>query len=284
MSFDTTGCIVESTKINIHPTAILSPGSKIGKGVVIGPYSVIGPDVEIKEDTYIGPHVVLDGITHIGANCKLVASCSIGLPPQDITYKDEPTGVKVGDDTVIREYVTVHRASKEGFTTIGSNCFLMNYVHVGHNVKIGNNVIIANAATFAGYVTVEDHVFVSAYSAMHQYCRIGESAMLGAVTASRLDLPPYFIADGRPAKIRGVNIVGLRRRGIKQEIRSELLKAYKIIYLSGLNTKGALEKIEKELLPFDEINKLVAFFRTTKRGVTKNNTDKSSADNSALEE
>lgn len=250
-----------------HPTAIISPEAKIQNGVEIGPYSVIGPDVEIDENTYIGPHVIIEGKTKIGPNCKLVAACSIGLPPQDIGYKGEETGVMISEGTVIREYVTVHRAVKEGFTTIGKNSYLMNYVHIGHNSQVGNNVIMANAATLGGYVVVEDFVFISAFCPIHQHCRIGESAMIGGMTPTRLDLPPYFIADGRPAKIRGVNKIGLRRRGIKADVREELAKAYKMIYLSGLNTSNALEKIESELIQFEEIKKLVNFYRTSKRGV-----------------
>ena len=251
----------------IHPTAIISPGANIDATVIIGPYSCIGPNVTIKENTYIGPHVIIEGKTEIGPSCKLVAACSIGLPPQDLSYKDELTGVKIAEGTTIREYVTIHRAVKEGYTLIGKNCFLMNYVHIGHNVQIGNNVIMANSAMLPGYVIVEDFVFISGLSTIHQHCRIGESAMVGAMTGSRLDLPPYFIADGRPAKIRGVNKVGLRRRGIKADIREELSKAYKAIYQSGLNTSNAVKKIEEELVQFEEIKKLIDFFRTSKRGV-----------------
>ena len=258
---------MQTLSLNIHPTAIIAKETKIGEGVSIGPYSVIGPSVEIGENTYIGPHVIIEGKTTIGPNSQLVAACSIGLLPQDLSYKEEETGVKIGEGTVIREYVTIHRATKEGFTVIGKNCFLMNYSHIGHNVQLGNSVIMANAVMLAGYVTVEDFVFISALSTIHQHCRIGESAMVGGMTGSRLDLPPYFIADGRPAKIRGVNKVGLRRRGIKADAREELGKAYKIIYLSGLNTSNALEKIEAELVQFEEIKKLVNFYKTSKRGV-----------------
>ncbi len=267
---------------SIHPTAIISPKAKIGTGVTVGPYSCIGPNVEIKENAYIGPHVIIEGNTEIGPNCKLIATCSIGLPPQDISYKGEETGVKIGENTVIREYVTVHKATKEGFTIIGKNCFLMNYVHIGHNVQLGNSVIMANSAMLPGYVTVEDFVFISGLSTIHQHCRIGESAMVGAMTGSRLDLPPYFVADGRPAKIRGVNKVGLRRRGIKADVREELSKAYKLIYLSGLNTTNALEKIEKELVQFDEIKKLVDFYRTSKRGVVGIESDASDPEDISL--
>lgn len=260
------GLINQSPTI-IHPTAIVSPEAKIAPGVNIGPYSVIGPEVVIKENVYIGPHVIIEGKTEIGAGCKLVAACSIGLPPQDISYKGEATGVKIGENTVIREYATVHRAVKEGFTVIGNNCFLMNYVHIGHNVQLGNNVIMANSSMLPGYVVVEDYVFISGLSTIHQHCRIGESSMFGAMTGSRLDIPPYFVADGKPAKIRGINRVGLKRRGVKPDVRNELAKAYKIIYRSGLNTANALEKIESELIQFEEIKKLITFFKTTKRGV-----------------
>jgi len=270
--------LINQSPTIIHPTAIVAKEAKIAPGVNIGPYCVIGPDVEIKENTFIGPHVIIEGKTEIGANCKLVAACSIGLPPQDINYKGEPTGVKIGENTVIREYVTIHRATKEGFTVIGKDCFLMNGVHIGHNVQLGNNVIMANAAILAGYVIVEDFVFISALSPIHQHCRIGESAMVGGVTASRLDIPPYFIADGRIAKIRGVNKVGLRRRGIKAEVRNELVKAYKIIYQSGLNTTNALEKVEAELVQFEEIKKLVNFFKTSKRGVVGRDIESNDSD------
>ena len=265
----------------IHPTAIVAKEAKIGPGVRIGPYSVIGPDVEIKENTYIGPHVIIEGKTEIGANCKLIAACSIGLPPQDISYKDEPTGVKIGENTVIREYVTIHRATKEGFTVIGKDCFLMNCVHIAHNVQMGNNVIMANSSILGGYSIAEDFVFISALCVAHQHCRIGESSMVGGMTATRLDLPPYFIADGRPAKIRGVNKVGLRRRGIKVEVRTELVKAYKLIYLSGLNATNALEKIESELVQFGEIKKLVTFFKGSKRGVIGRDIENNDSDEQA---
>lgn len=257
----------------IHPTAIVSSKAIIHSGVEIGPYSCIGVDVEIKENTYIGPHVIIEGKTEIGKNCNLISACSIGLPPQDISYKGELTGVKIGDGTTIREYVTIHRATKEGFTTVGENCFLMNFSHIAHNCEVGNNVIMANSTILAGYAIVQDFVFISALSVLHQHCRIGESAMVGGMTGSRLDLPPYFIADGRPAKIRGVNKVGLRRRGIKADVREELSKAYKLIYKSNLNMTNALEKIEAELIQFEEIKKLLEFYRTSKRGVVGMDTE-----------
>ena len=263
----TTNVTEKSAIINIHPTAIISKDVKLAPGVNIGPYSVLSGNISIGENTYLGPHVVIEGNVIIGKNCKLIANCCIGLEPQDLSYKGEDTGVEIGDNTVLREYVTVHRASKEGKTVIGENCFLMNNAHVAHNAQVGNNVIMANSSILAGHVVVEDFVFISALSVFHQHCRIGESAMIGGMTRSRLDIPPYFLADGRPAKIRGVNRVGLRRRGIKREIIDEIIKAFKIIYGSGLNTSNALNKIESELTQFDEIKKLLSFYRSSKRGV-----------------
>lgn len=251
----------------IHPTAIISPEARIAQVVEIGPYSIIGPGVQIEEGTYIGSHVIIEGNTYIGKNCKLIAACSIGLPPQDIGYKDEATGVKIGEGTVIREYATVHRAAKEGFTEIGKNCFLMNYVHIGHNVKLGDFVIMANSSMLPGYVEVGDYTFISGLSTIHQHCRIGESVMFGAMTGSRMDIPPYFIADGRPARIRGINKVGLRRRGIKRDVINELERAFKILYQESNNISIALEKIQTNLVQYDEIKKLVDFYKTTKRGI-----------------
>lgn len=273
--------MVIADKPKIHPTAIVSENTKIEEGVEIGPYVCISGDVEIGKNTYIGPQVIIEGRTKIGQNCKLIAACSIGLPPQDLGYKGEDTGVIIGNNTVIREYVTIHKASKEGFTQVGENCFLMNYVHLAHNVKIGNSVIMANSSMLPGYVEVEDFVFISGLSTIHQHCRVGESAIIGAMTGARLDVPPFFIADGRPARIRGLNRIGLKRRGIGPEVRLELEKAYKLIYLSNLNTANALEKIENELVPHKEIKKLVEFFKTSKRGVTT--TAGSPDDDSALE-
>jgi UDP-N-acetylglucosamine acyltransferase len=275
--------MVTADKPKIHPTAVIPNGAKISSGVEIGPYSCIGKDVEIGENTYIGPHVIIEGRVSIGSNCKLIAACSIGMPPQDLTYKGEDTGVKIGNNTVIREYVTIHKASKEGFTVVGENCFLMNYVHIGHNVQVGNNVIMANSAMLPGYVIVEDYVFISGLSTIHQHCKIGESAIVGALTGSRLDLPPYFIADGRPARIRGLNRVGLKRRGVKPDVRNELMKAYKLIYHSELNMKNAIERVETELVQFDEIKKLITFYKTSKRGVVGAVNDKSNQDESEEE-
>jgi UDP-N-acetylglucosamine acyltransferase len=253
--------------MTIHRTAVVDDKAKIAPDAEIGPYAVIGPNVTIGSGTKIGAHAIIDGVTTIGANCHIFPGASIGLEPQDLSYKQEPTGVKIGDNVVLREYVTIHRAVKEGFTIIGDETFLMNYVHIAHNCKLGKGVILANSTMMAGYVTIEDYVVTSGMCIFHQHVRLGRLSMLSGMTGTRLDLPPFSTCDGRPAMVRGVNAIGMRRRGIKQEVRSAVKEAYRLIYRSGLNVSQALARIEEEIQPFPEVNEIVEFFRTTKRGV-----------------
>jgi UDP-N-acetylglucosamine acyltransferase len=251
----------------IHNTAVVDSNAKIAQDAEIGPYAVIGPHVTIGSRTKIGAHAIIDGITTIGNNCKIFPGASIGLEPQDLSYKQEPTGVVMGNNVVIREYVTIHRATKEGFTCIGDDSFLMNYVHIAHNCRLGQGVILANGTMMAGYVTIEDYVVTSGMCIFHQHVRIGRLSMLSGMTGTRLDLPPFSTCDGRPAMVRGVNAIGMRRRGIKQEARSAVKEAYRLIYRSGLNVSQALERIAQAIQPYPEVSEVVEFFRTTKRGV-----------------
>jgi UDP-N-acetylglucosamine acyltransferase len=251
----------------IHKTAIIGDGAVIDATAEIGPYAVIGPNVKIGSGTKVGAHVVIDGHTTIGSDCQLFAGASIGLEPQDLSYKGEPTGVILGDRAVIREYVTIHRATKEGFTTIGDDCFLMNYVHIAHNCQLGTGVILANSTMMAGYVSIGDYTVMSGMCIFHQFVRVGRMAMLSGMTGTRLDLPPFTTCDGRPAMVRGVNAVGLRRRGVNQATRSAVKEAYRMIYRSGLNVSQALARIEEEIEPYAEVKEVVDFFRSSKRGV-----------------
>lgn len=259
--------VVEKKETKIHKLAAVEPGAQLGEGVEIGAFAYVGPNVKIGDGTVVGPNTQIEGNTEIGKNCKFLG-CSIGAPPQDISYQGEDTKVIIGDNTTIREYATVHKAAKEGETRIGSGCFLMNYVHIGHNVQLGDNVIMANAAMLPGYVEVGDNVFISGLTTIHQHCRIGRNAIVGAMTGSRLDIPPYLVCEGRPARARAVNKIGLRRGKVKREIINELDKAFKFIYRSELNLSDALSKIESELEQFEEIKNFVEFYRTSKRGVT----------------
>lgn len=253
--------------MSIHPSAIISDGAQIHESAVIGPGVVVGPNVKIGKGTKVGPHAIIDGVTTIGEDCNIFAGASIGLEPQDLSYKDEPTGVIIGDRCTIREYVTIHRATKEGFTTLGDDSFLMNYVHLAHNCKVGKNVIMANAASLAGYVEVGDYTVMSGFVIMHQFIRIGRFCMLSGMTGSRLDLPPFSTLDGRPAMFRGVNRVGMKRASFPPNVRTAIKEAYRIIYRSGLNITNALARVEEEIEPFDEVKEIIEFFRSTKRGV-----------------
>lgn len=252
----------------IHKTAVIEDGAVVHETAKIGPYVVIGPNVKIGAGTEIGAHCVVDGITTIGENCKVYAGVCIGLDPQDLRYKGEPTGVIIGNNTVIREYVTIHRATGEGFTTIGDNCFFMNYCHIAHNCQIGNNVILANGTTFAGHVNVGDGVVISGMCIIHQWVRIGRFCMVGGMTGSRVDLPPFTTCDGRPAQVRGLNVIGLRRNKVAANVRAALKQTYKLLYRSGLNHSQALVRIEAEVEPFDEIREVCEFVRSSKRGIT----------------
>lgn len=251
----------------VHKTAVIADGAEVHESADIGPFAVIGSHVKIGPGTKIGAHAVIDGYTTIGENCQIFAGAAIGLEPQDLKYTNEPTGVIIGNNCVIREYVTIHRATKEGFTVLGDNCFLMNYAHVAHNCKVGSGVIMANATTLAGHVEVGDGAVFAGMVILHQHVKIGRFCMLGGMTGSRVDLPPFTLCDGRPAMVRGMNVIGLRRNKMGPEKRSAIKQAYKLIYRSGLNHSQAIAKIKEEIEAFDEINEICDFFATSKRGV-----------------
>jgi len=254
----------------IHPTAIVSPHAELEDGVEVGPYSIIGDNVQIGEGTKIGPHVSIEGWTKIGKRCRILQGAVIGTPAQDVHYKGERSFVEIGDDNLIREYVTIHRATgEESKTYIGNNNFLMAYSHIAHNCWIGNRVVIANMGTLAGHVRVEDRAIIGGLSAVHQYVRIGKYAMIGGCSKVVKDIIPFSIADGHPASLWGLNIVGLRRANFPLSTRNILKKAYKILFRSGLNIAQALEKIENELEGSEEIEYLCNFIRTSKRGISK---------------
>lgn len=258
---------VATNERNIHQTAVVGDGAKVDPTAEIGPYVVIGPNVTIGAGTRIGSHAVIDGHTTIGDNCKIYAGATIGLEPQDLKYKDEPTGVIMGNNVTVREYVTIHRGTGDRNTYVGDDCFLMNYVHIAHDCKVGRGVIMANSTTLAGHVQVDDFAVLSGMIVLHQFVRVGRGCMVGGMTGSRVDLPPYTLCDGRPAAVRGVNVIGLRRQKINAETRASIKQAYKFIYRQGLNTSQALEKIETELKACPELKEICDFYRNSKRGV-----------------
>ncbi|AIF53766.1 acyl-ACP--UDP-N-acetylglucosamine O-acyltransferase [Pelosinus sp. UFO1] len=258
----------------IHETAVVHPNARIGKDVEIGPYAVIGENVVIGEGTKISAHVAIDGWTSIGKNCVIFPSASIGSEPQDLKFNGEKSYVFIGDNTKIREFATVNRATGEGEETrIGSNCLLMAYTHVAHNCVVGNHVIMSNAATLAGHVVVEDRAVIGGLAGIHQFVKIGMNAMVGGASKVVQDIPPFVIVDGHPARVSGLNNVGMARSGIGIEARSNIKKAYKILYRSGLSLAQAIETMEQELESYPEVEHFLRFLRNVERGVCRGRRD-----------
>ena len=257
-----------SAEAQIHPTAIIEEGAKVAAGAKIGPYSVIGANVEIGEDTIIGPHVVITGWTKIGRECHIFQGASIGEEPQDLKFKGEKSYTSIGDRTVIREGATVHRATGEGEETrIGNDCLLMALTHVAHNCVIGNRVIMSNVASLAGHAIVEDRAVIGGLAAVHQFCRIGRNAMAGGMSRISQDIPPFMLVAGDPAFVAGLNSVGLARAGMPLEIRTQLKKAFRILYRSGLSLEEAVATMEQELDSSEPVEHLMRFLRNAERGI-----------------
>jgi UDP-N-acetylglucosamine acyltransferase len=255
----------------IHSTAIVDSGVALDEGVVIGPFCTIGKGARIKKGTRLVSHVVVEGRTEIGEGCTIYPFSSIGLPPQDLKYKNEDTALRIGDRNIIREYTTIHRASVGGerVTIIGDDNFLMAYAHIAHDCKIGSHVIMANAATLAGHVSVEDHAVIGGIVAVHQFTRIGAYSMVGGFSGIGQDIPPYTIASGARAKLFGLNTVGLKRHGFSDTTIGELKKAYKILFREKKTLKEAIKKVQEELPYTDEIKHLIEFIEKNKRGICR---------------
>lgn len=255
----------------IHPTAIVEPGAKIGTKVEIGPYSIIGANVEIGEEIVIGPHVVIDGWTKIGKRNQIFHGASIGLEPQDMKFKGEETYLFIGDNNIIRENVTIHRGTEEGGgeTRIGSNNLIMAYCHIAHDCQLGNHIIMSNATNLAGHVIIEDYAVLAGLTGIHQFVRVGKMAMVGAHSKVVKDVPPYILVDGHPARVNGINVVGLRRNGVSPELRQEIKRAYKFLYRSNLNISQAIEKMDQELETSPEIEHFLRFLRNAQRGICR---------------
>jgi len=255
----------------IHASAVVDERAEIGEDVEIGPFCVIGAGVKLGNDVHIQSNVVIEGKTEIGEGSRIYPFACIGTEPQDTKYKGEETGLKIGKNTTIREYVTVHRASVggDGFTEVGDNTFLMAYVHIAHDCKIRSNVIMANAATLAGHVLVEEHAVIGGIVAIHQFTRIGAYAMVGGFSGIGQDIPPYMMASGPRAQLFGLNSVGLKRHGFSEESVNELKKAYKILFREKNTLKAAIKKIQEELPYTPEIERLITFINENKRGICR---------------
>lgn len=254
----------------IHPTAIVEPGSELGRDVTVGAFSYIEAGTKLGDGCMIGPHVTILRHTTLGAGCRVHAGAVLGDLPQDLAFRGEETYVRIGENCVIREGVTIHRGTKAGSSTeVGNDCLLMAQSHLAHNVKLGNHVIVANSALLAGYVEVGDRAFISGNCLVHQFTRVGRLAMMAGASAVQKDVLPFCMTRSvSPNTIMGLNVVGLRRAGFSAKDRQILKQALMVLYNSGLNTSQATARLEKE---FDSelVKEWCGFIRSSKRGICK---------------
>jgi UDP-N-acetylglucosamine acyltransferase len=258
--------------VSIHPTAIVAPGAVVPESCTVGPYSTIGPNVVLGEDCELVSHVVLDGHLTAGARNRFFSFACVGIAPQDLKYKGEPTGATLGDDNTIRECVTISRgtAGGGGATKVGSNCLIMAYSHIGHDSVVGDHCILANAATLAGHVIVEDFATVGALNQVHQFCRIGKYAYTGGGTTVTQDVLPYSLTSAkRETRAFGINKVGLERRGFDKERLSAIQRAYRLLLAGKMNTSQAIEKMKHNGVATDDVAYLIQFIESSERGVLK---------------
>ncbi len=253
----------------IHSTAVIDTRAELAAGVHVGPYSVIGPDVRIAEGTEVGAHAVLEGRVRIGARCRIGHGAVIGALPQDFKFREgTPVGVRIGDDTAIREYATIHRATHEGDDTrIGDHCLIMASSHVAHDCVIGHHVVIINYAGLSGHVTAEDRATIGGLTGIHPFSRIGTYAYIGGCSKVIQDVPPFTIVDGVPATARAVNVIGMRRGGIDVAGRRQVQAAFRVLYRSGLTPGAALKRLKEEQAAEPLVAKLVEFIEGSKRGI-----------------
>jgi UDP-N-acetylglucosamine acyltransferase len=257
------------TNVLIHPAAIVDSRATLGPGVRVGPFSVIGPEVTLDADVEIGNHVTLEGRMVLGPGVKVGHGAVLGGTPQDLKFKDgTPSGVRVGAGTVIREHATIHRATTpDGWTEIGRDCLLMAMSHVAHDCRIGDHVIVINYAGITGHCVVEERATVGGLTGIIPFTRMGAYSYLGGCSKLAADLPPFMLADGAPATVRGVNVVGLRRAGVPANVRRTIQDAHALLYRSGLSPQSALERIGAEIAPNPFIIRLIEFVAATRRGI-----------------
>ena len=253
---------------NIHPTALVSKKAELGDNITVSAYAIIEDDVEIGDDCLIGPHAVIYNGARLGKRIKIYQSASIAHKPQDLKFGDEQSLFIVDDDTVIHEFVTLHRGTNEtGFSRVGKNCLLMAYSHVAHDTTIGDNCILANCVQVAGHVEIEDYVIIGGATPVHQFCKIGQHAMIGGGFRVTQDVPPYILTAGEPLKFSGLNVIGLRRRGFANEDIFTLKKVYNYLYSNTLNISQAKEKIGVEFSDNKFAKNVLEFLKKCNRGI-----------------
>ncbi|MGC2635828.1 MAG: acyl-ACP--UDP-N-acetylglucosamine O-acyltransferase [Acidobacteriaceae bacterium] len=258
--------------MSIHPTAIVAPGARIPASCTIGPYCTVGPDVVLGEDCELVSHVVLDGRLTAGSRNRFFSFACVGVAPQDLKYKGEPTGVALGDDNTIRECVTISRGTEGGggTTRIGSHCLIMAYTHIGHDSVIGSHCILANGATLAGHVTVEDYATVGALCPVHQFCRIGQHSYIGGGTTITQDVLPFSLTSAkREVHAYSLNKLGLERRGFDRERVRAIHHAFRLLLASKMNISAALEQLRSECARTPDVDYLVSFIEKSDRGIIR---------------
>ena len=256
--------------VQIHPSTLVDPSAEIGAGTIIGPYCVIAPEVIVGENCWLQHHVTLCGPMRAGARNKFYAYCSIGQQTQDLKYQGEPTYLEIGDDNTFREFVTINRSTTgEGKTRVGSRGNFLAYSHIGHDCTVGDEVVFSNNGTLAGHVQVGNHAVMGGLTAVHQFCRIGRFAITGGCAKIVQDVPPFMIADGNPAEIRGVNLVGLERKGFTPESVKWIKEAFRLIYRSKYNTRQAVDTVRKKLPQTEEIMQIIEFIEQSERGIIR---------------
>src|SRR5947209_9282232 len=258
------------SNVHIHPTAIVDPKAQLGSRTIVGPYCVVGSEVLLGDNCWLQHHVTLEGPTRAGRKNKFYAYCSIGQQTQDLTHAGEPTYLEIGDENTFREFVTVNRStSSNGKTRIDGHGNFLAYSHIGHDCAVGDSVVFSNNGTLAGHVQVGDNAVIGGLTAVHQFCRIGRFAITGGCSKIVQDVPPFMIADGNPAEIRGVNLIGLERKNYPPESVKWIKEAFRLIYRSKYNTGQAVAAIRSELPATAEINQIIEFIEKSERGIIR---------------
>jgi len=254
----------------IHKLAHIHPGARLGTNVAVEPFTIIAEDVEIGDNSWIGPHVTIMDGARIGKNCKIHPGSVVAGVPQDLKFEGEQTTAEIGDNTTIREYVTINRGTTDKFkTSIGSNSLIMAYVHIAHDCQIGDNCILVNNVQMAGHVDVDDWALIGGSSAIRQFVKVGAHAFVSGGSLVRKDVPPFVKAAREPLSYAGINSIGLRRRGFTNEKINEIQEIYRQIFQRGLNNSKAVEVVERELQATDERNQVINFIKASERGIIK---------------
>lgn len=253
----------------IHPTAIIDPNAKLGENVTVDAYAIIHGDVEIGDGSYVGPNAVIYDGARLGKNVKIYQGASVSNVPQDLKFGDEKTYFYIGDNTQIREFVTLHRGTKEtGFSRVGKNCLIMAYAHVAHDCVIGDNVILANGVQVAGHIEIDDYTIIGGLTGIHQFSKIGKHTMISGISRVTLDVPPFVVVGKEPMKYQGLNVVGLRRRGFTSDRISKIKEAYGILY-SSPTVKEAVKILREKFADDEDVNEIVSFVERSKRGIVR---------------